>query len=270
VVVRAVFWWWVAGGPWQRAAAPFSRAHCHRPGGSARQYVHGLHPTTAPCREPRSAWPSVRFPRAASWSAPPRLLRRPHGPLWKCPHCLSCPRSAGPDQSNLFQASLIAPAHPSSGCRSHRTDLRDCRNGDTSGRCSLGGHCTTSYDLVKIVLGQHPFSANFAAREPASAKLVGKPARLAAENGSRLIEGEKKWCCRGHGGQHSWRTERTNNVGGRCLLSLPCSRRPVLERPSDAPLPIQRPKHVRHITPRHVPLPTKTSAAQRNSALLNL
>jgi hypothetical protein len=154
------------------------------------------------------------------------------------------------------RTSLITPAQASCGRPRHRTDLRDCRNGDVSRRCRLRGHCTTSHDLIKIVLGQHPLPANFAARKPASTKLVRKPARLAAEKGSRLIEGEKKWCRGGHGG--STPAERNRPLA---LMAGACCRCraavALLERPSDAPLPIQRPKHAFHITRRYGPLLSK-------------
>jgi hypothetical protein len=135
------------------------------------------------------------------------------------------------------------PAHPSSSRLRHRGARQDCMSGNISGRCGLGGHCTASYDLIKIVLRQHPFPANFAARKPTSTELVSKPFRRAAEKDSSLIEGEKKQCCGGH--RRGTPAERKGPLAlnGRCLLSLPCSRRSRLERLSNAPLPIQRPKH---------------------------
>jgi hypothetical protein len=112
---------------------------------------------------------------------------------------VSCPRLAGLDRGSLFRTSPLTPAHPSSSRPRHRTDLWDCGNGDIYGRCRLRGNCTASHDLIKIVLGQHPFPGDFASREPAITKLVGEPTWLAAEACSRLIEGEKQWCCGGQG-----------------------------------------------------------------------
>ena len=94
--------------------------------------------------------------------------------------------------------------------------------------------------------------------------MVGKPARVAAETCSRLIERKKQWWC---GGQCDSTpkngTDHLTLVAGGCCRYLAAV---VLERPSSAPLPIQRPKHIPYVTYRYGPMQSNAYVVQPNSA----
>jgi len=82
-------------------------------------------------------------------------------------------RLAGSDRRALFRASVITPAHPSSRCPRHRTELGQTGIRGVDGRHSLGFDCAAFDVLIDVGIGEDPGSANLVANELARSQLVG-------------------------------------------------------------------------------------------------